>query len=142
MAGDWTAGDGTDLADLLTPFAGAAHRPGAAAATAAAARRGRAPAGAPGEHPGGRAEEHQARTTTCRNDLFAAFLDPTHDLLRRRWFEPGDALAERLEAAQLRKIDGILDPAGVGAGTRVLEIGTGWGALAIRAAERGAPSPR
>ncbi|MQA76813.1 MAG: methyltransferase domain-containing protein, partial [Solirubrobacterales bacterium] len=43
-----------------------------------------------------------------------------------------------LEAAQLRKIDGILDYARVGDGTRLLEIGTGWGALAMRAAERGA----
>lgn len=38
----------------------------------------------------------------------------------------------------LRKIDGVLDHAGVRQGSRVLEIGTGWGALAIRAAERGA----
>jgi cyclopropane-fatty-acyl-phospholipid synthase len=50
------------------------------------------------------------------------------------WFHEGDDL----EAAQLRKIDGVLDYAEVGAGTRVLEIGTGWGALAIRAAQRGA----
>jgi cyclopropane-fatty-acyl-phospholipid synthase len=39
----------------------------------------------------------------------------------------------------LRKIDGILDLARVGPGMRVLEIGSGWGGLAIRAAaERGA----
>ena len=50
------------------------------------------------------------------------------------WFEPGDDL----HAAQLRKIDGVLDLARVGPGSRVLEIGTGWGALAIRAARRGA----
>ena len=43
-----------------------------------------------------------------------------------------------LEAAQGRKIERLLDQAGVGAGTRVLEIGTGWGELAIRAARRGA----
>jgi cyclopropane-fatty-acyl-phospholipid synthase len=43
-----------------------------------------------------------------------------------------------LEAAQLRKIDGILDLAGVGSGSRVLEIGSGWGSLAIAAARRGA----
>ena len=40
--------------------------------------------------------------------------------------------------AQHRKIDGILDLAGVRAGSRVLEIGTGWGEAAIRAAQRGA----
>ena len=35
-------------------------------------------------------------------------------------------------------MDGILDQAGVRAGTRMLEIGSGWGALAVRAAQRGA----
>ena len=40
--------------------------------------------------------------------------------------------------AQGRKIERLLDEAGVTAGTRVLEIGTGWGELAIRAARRGA----
>ena len=40
--------------------------------------------------------------------------------------------------AQGRKIERLLDEAGVTDGTRVLEIGTGWGELAIRAARRGA----
>jgi cyclopropane-fatty-acyl-phospholipid synthase len=43
-----------------------------------------------------------------------------------------------LQSAQLRKIDAVLDAAGVTQGTHVLEIGTGWGELAVRAAERGA----
>ena len=43
-----------------------------------------------------------------------------------------------LEPAQLHKVDAILDAADVTTGSRVLEIGTGWGTLAIRAAERGA----
>jgi cyclopropane-fatty-acyl-phospholipid synthase len=47
---------------------------------------------------------------------------------------PGGALAE----AQVRKVEAILDAARVTAGSRVLEIGTGWGELAIRAARRGA----
>ena len=49
-------------------------------------------------------------------------------------FAPGDSLAE----AQRRKIDALLDRTGVGQATSVLEIGTGWGELAIRAAARGA----
>ncbi len=49
-------------------------------------------------------------------------------------FGPGDDLT----AAQHRKIDSVLDYAGVTRGSAVLEIGTGWGELAIRAAERGA----
>jgi cyclopropane-fatty-acyl-phospholipid synthase len=40
--------------------------------------------------------------------------------------------------AQGRKIERLLDEAGVTHGTRVLEIGTGWGELSIRAARRGA----
>jgi len=43
-----------------------------------------------------------------------------------------------LADAQRRKIDRLLDLAGARNGTRVLEIGTGWGELAVRAARRGA----
>ena len=71
------------------------------------------------------------------NDLFAEFLDETMTY--------SSALFARLPAswpeladAQRRKIDRLLDAAGVGPGTRLLEIGTGWGELAIRAAARGA----
>ena len=68
------------------------------------------------------------------NELFEQFLDETMTY-SSAWFEPGDDLAD----AQRRKIDGILDLARVGPGMHVLEIGSGWGALAIRAAsERGA----
>ncbi len=45
---------------------------------------------------------------------------------------------ESLHEAQVRKMDRLLDQTGVGEGSRVLEIGTGWGELAIRAAARGA----
>lgn len=68
------------------------------------------------------------------NDLFAAFLDETMSY-SSAWFDGGD---HDLVAGQLRKVDGVLGYAGVLAGSRVLEIGTGWGALAIRAAQRGA----
>ena len=56
------------------------------------------------------------------------------------WFDDSEpvATATKLKEAQLRKIDGVLDYAGVSAGTTLLEIGTGWGALALRAAQRGA----
>jgi len=45
---------------------------------------------------------------------------------------------DSLAQAQRRKIGAILDLAGVAAGTRLLEIGTGWGELALEAARRGA----
>ena len=67
------------------------------------------------------------------DDLFALFLDPSMTY-SSALFAPGDSLA----GAQRRKIDTLLDRTGVGLGTSVLEIGTGWGELAIRAAARGA----
>ncbi|MFI1438586.1 class I SAM-dependent methyltransferase [Streptomyces fructofermentans] len=71
------------------------------------------------------------------NELFAVFLDETltYSAAHFRGF-PADQ--ELLAAAQHRKIDRLLDLAEVGEGTRLLEIGTGWGELAIRAAARGA----
>jgi cyclopropane-fatty-acyl-phospholipid synthase len=67
------------------------------------------------------------------NELFRLFLDESMSY-SSALFEGTDDLRE----AQHRKIDRLLDRTGVGPGTRVLEIGTGWGELAIRAAERGA----
>jgi cyclopropane-fatty-acyl-phospholipid synthase len=45
-------------------------------------------------------------------------------------FSPGDDLA----AAQRRKIDALLDDLAVGPGDHLLDVGCGWGALALRAA--------
>ncbi|MGW2960812.1 class I SAM-dependent methyltransferase [Streptomyces sp. NPDC001220] len=71
------------------------------------------------------------------NDLFALFLDETltYSAAVFRGFPADWSL---LAAAQRRKIDRLLDLAGVREGTRLLEIGTGWGELALRAAARGA----
>ncbi|MFE1273385.1 class I SAM-dependent methyltransferase [Streptomyces sp. NPDC058758] len=71
------------------------------------------------------------------NDLFATFLDPTLTY-SSAVFTGFPARFESLTAAQHRKIDRLLDLAAVGEGTRLLEIGTGWGELALRAAARGA----
>ena len=72
------------------------------------------------------------------NDLFAAFLDETLTYSSALFDDASPWRAQTLEEAQLRKVHAILDLAGVGAGARVLEIGTGWGTLAIEAARRGA----
>jgi cyclopropane-fatty-acyl-phospholipid synthase len=72
------------------------------------------------------------------NEMFATFLDETMTY-SCAWFDSvaaGDA--DDLTRAQLRKIDAVLDCAGVTHGSEVVEIGTGWGALSIRAAKRGA----
>jgi cyclopropane-fatty-acyl-phospholipid synthase len=75
------------------------------------------------------------------NDLFELFLDPSLsyssalfgvDLLG------GGARESDLESAQGAKIERLLDQARVTEGSRVLEIGSGWGELAIHAARRGA----
>ena len=74
------------------------------------------------------------------NAMFEQFLDETMSY-SSALFDPStlDVPAwSDLAPAQARKIERLLDRAGVGEGTRVLEIGTGWGELAIRAALRGA----
>ena len=134
MAGDWTA---TDLAGLLTVFAAPARRlvPPLAAADATAGRRA------------------SRRTTSSTIEGARRNIDRHYDLSN----EPVRAVPRRdddllvgpvpsrdgtpcgdLADAQRRKIDRLLDLARVGPGCRVLEIGTGWGELAIRAARRGA----
>lgn len=71
------------------------------------------------------------------NDLFAQFLDETMTYSCAMYTE-FPAMPDDLASAQRRKIDRLLDMAQVGPGTRVLEIGTGWGELCMRAAARGA----
>ena len=74
------------------------------------------------------------------NELFALFLDPTLSYSSALFAaeELPHPSPAQLEAAQARKVERLLDAAGVGPRTRLLEIGTGWGELAIRAARRGA----
>ncbi|MFD6888299.1 class I SAM-dependent methyltransferase [Streptomyces sp. NPDC059957] len=71
------------------------------------------------------------------NELFAEFLDPTMTY-SSAVFRTLPAGPEQLAEAQHRKIDMLLDLVEAGPGTRLLEIGTGWGELAVRAARRGA----
>ena len=68
------------------------------------------------------------------NDFYQCFLDSSMTYSSALFSDYYDTL----ENAQMAKIDRMLDLAGVKAGDHVLEIGSGWGALAIRAAQRGA----
>jgi len=81
---------------------------------------------------------HQARENIAAhydlgNDFYAAWLDPTMTYSSAR-FGPGDDL----QSAQLRKVHRLLDRLQLKPGDRLLEIGCGWGTLAIEAARRGA----
>jgi len=71
------------------------------------------------------------------NDLFEEFLDETMSY-SSALFADLPATWPDLADAQRRKIDRLLDAARVGPGTELLEVGTGWGELCIRAAARGA----
>jgi cyclopropane-fatty-acyl-phospholipid synthase len=135
MVGDWTS---TALPELLTPFAArlqtlippTLQRVGRRLAEA------RRPDAEQNTVEGSR--ENIRRHYDLSNELFALFLDETMSY-SSAWFAQGSGDTDAdLVAAQERKIDGILDLAGVQAGQHVLESGTGWGGLAIRAAQRGA----
>ncbi len=67
------------------------------------------------------------------NEFYKTFLDQTMTYSSALFSES----AESLEQAQINKIDRMLDLAHVGDGDSILEIGSGWGALALRAAQRG-----
>ncbi|MDQ2707815.1 MAG: cyclopropane-fatty-acyl-phospholipid synthase family protein [Actinomycetota bacterium] len=135
MVGDWTS---NELADLLTPFA--ARLSTLISPTLQRVFRRYVEARQPHDEQntveGSRQNIH--RHYDLSNDLFAIFLDETMSY-SAAWFADGAGHGPAdLADAQRRKIDGILDMAGVGPGQHVLEIGTGWGGLATQAAQRGA----
>jgi cyclopropane-fatty-acyl-phospholipid synthase len=69
------------------------------------------------------------------NDFMRLWLDPSMTYSCALWSD-GDDLAR----AQLRKLDYMLDHAGVTDGGRVLDVGCGWGSLLRRAVGRGVAS--
>ena len=66
------------------------------------------------------------------NAFYAEWLDPAM-VYSCAYFEHGD---ETLAEAQTKKIDHILTKLRIEPGQRLLDIGCGWGALVLRAAER------
>jgi cyclopropane-fatty-acyl-phospholipid synthase len=133
MAGDWTS---SDLAGVLSEFAKRL-----AELIPPALQRFRPLAAV--RHP---RSQHNSRAQARRNiaehydlsnDLFAEFLDETMTY-SSALFDTMPASPADLLDAQRRKINRLLDTARVGPRSRVLEIGTGWGELSLRAAARGA----
>ena len=68
------------------------------------------------------------------NDFYSAWLDETMTYSCARFVGPHDSL----EDAQRRKVAILLDRLKIMSGQRLLEIGCGWGSLALEAARRGA----
>jgi cyclopropane-fatty-acyl-phospholipid synthase len=68
------------------------------------------------------------------NDFYSAWLDATMTYSSAKFVTSSDSL----EDAQLRKVHRLLDRLDLKPGQRLLEIGCGWGTLAIEAAKRGA----
>lgn len=66
------------------------------------------------------------------NDFYASWLDETMTYSSARFLATDTALAD----AQMTKIDMALDRLRLRSGSRLLEIGCGWGSLAARAVER------
>ncbi|HET6967045.1 MAG TPA: cyclopropane-fatty-acyl-phospholipid synthase family protein [Ornithinibacter sp.] len=137
MAGDWRAAPGTDLAEALMPFAA---RMGRLVPKPLLSLRGLVDRAIP-LHTRNTLEGSRNNISAhydLSNDLFATFLDPSMSYSSALFDASRPLAGQDLHEAQLRKVDALLDAADVRLGSRVLEIGTGWGELAIRAARRGA----
>ena len=128
--GEWSSPDPVRIAELFMANAltlgDAARAKGPARWLNALAHRLR-------DNAPGKARDNIAAHYDLGNDYYAAWLDPSMTYSAAR-FVPGDTL----EQAQQRKIALLLDRLELKPGDRLLEIGCGWGALAIAAARRGA----
>ena len=138
LAGDWDCADLTGLLTVFAAHAGDLIPPWLQRMRALAVRR---PPAADQQTRDG-ARRNIGRHYDLSNELFALFLDETMTYSSALFPEQDDgtplAAGHSLADGQRRKIDALLDRAGAGPGCRLLEVGTGWGELAIRAARRGA----
>ena len=138
MAGDWQPGPGTDLADVMVPFA--ERMTTAVPSPLLALRRlvDRAVPTVQRNTPTGSRRNIEAHYDLS-NDLFAAFLDDTLTYSSALFDPdlPGHRAAARGRPAAQDLTRSSTTP-GSGTARRVLEVGTGWGTLAIEAARRGA----
>jgi cyclopropane-fatty-acyl-phospholipid synthase len=81
----------------------------------------------------GKAKANIAAHYDLGNDFYSAWLDATMTYSSARFASQSVSLEE----AQLRKMRSLLDRLQLQRGQRLLEIGCGWGTLAIEAARRG-----
>jgi cyclopropane-fatty-acyl-phospholipid synthase len=134
MAGDW---DAPDLGGLLTVFA---ERMATLVPEPLQRLRALYVAKTPGaeRNTTTNTRSNISRHYDLSNAMFEQFLDETMSYSSALFEGAASPTWADLAPAQARKVDRLLDRARVGPGTSVLEIGTGWGELAIRAARRGA----
>jgi cyclopropane-fatty-acyl-phospholipid synthase len=129
--GEWASPDPVPLFELFTANAlslrDTARAKGPARWINAAAHRLR-------DNAPARARDNIAAHYDLGNDFYAAWLDDGMTYSSARFASPN----ESLEAGQRRKNSALLDRLGLAPGDRLLEIGCGWGTLAIEAAKRGA----
>ena len=128
--GEWSSPDPVALFELFTAnsveLGGAARAKGPFRWMNALAHRLR-------DNAPGKAKRNIAAHYDLGNDFYAAWLDDTMTYSSARFASPD----QPLEAAQLRKIALLLDRLELQPGQRLLDIGCGWGSLAIEAAKRG-----
>ncbi len=82
------------------------------------------------------ARENIAAHYDLGNDFYAAWLDPTMTYSSAVFANIPAVPADDLETAQHRKMDIILDRLNLQDGDSLLEIGCGWGGLAVSALKR------
>ena len=129
--GEWTSPDPVALFELFTANSVAL---GAAARAKGPFRWINALAHRLRDNAPGKARRNIAAHYDLGNDFYAAWLDRTMTYSCARFESPD----QPLEDAQLRKISLLLNRLELRPGQRLLDIGCGWGSLAIEAAKRGA----
>ena len=128
--GDWDADDLTALVRLLVRNQGALR--GMERGLAALRRPADALFHALRRNTRGGARRNIADHYDLGNDFFELMLDPTMTY-SSAIFEPPDAT---LEQASTRKLDLLCRRLALGPGDHLVEIGTGWGSMALHAAGR------
>jgi cyclopropane-fatty-acyl-phospholipid synthase len=130
MAGDWTVDDLTALVRILLVNRGLLDGLDGGWSRLAEPARRLLHAAARNTRAGSR--RNIAAHYDIGNDFFELFLDPTM-MYSCAVYEREDMT---LEEAQIAKLDRLCRKLDLQPGDHLLEIGTGWGALALRAAQR------